>query len=62
MEVVGWMVATVLWVIPTWRVLDRVGMTPALALLMVIPLVGGLIVLFLVAYGQWSRSKRQAGA
>jgi hypothetical protein len=61
-QVVYWAVSLLLWVIPTWRILGRAGNVPALALLGLIPIVGVLIVLFVIAYGRWPRFENRAGA
>ena len=50
-----WVIALLLWVIPIWRVLKRTGNVPALALLGFVPILGPLIVLFVLAYGRWPR-------
>lgn len=54
-------ILAILWVIPTWRILQRVGSTPALSLLAIVPVVGPLVVLFVLAYGQWPRFDVKAG-
>jgi hypothetical protein len=53
MESIGWLLLMVLWIIPAWKVLSRVGMPPALALLAAIPFVGFLVLLFVVANSPW---------
>ena len=53
MEGIGWIAMMVLWIVPAWKVLSRVGMTPALALLAAIPFIGALILLFVVANSRW---------
>jgi hypothetical protein len=53
MEGIGWLVVMVLWIIPAWKVLGRLGMTSALALLAAIPFIGFLVLLFVVANSRW---------
>jgi hypothetical protein len=48
----------VLWIIPFWKVLDRTGKAPAWCLLALIPIIGPLILLFLIAYEPWPRHER----
>ena len=53
MDGIAWIAIMVLWIAPAWKVLSRIGMTPALALLAAIPFIGFLILLFVVANGRW---------
>jgi hypothetical protein len=43
-------------VIPLWRIFERAGMQPALALLALIPAVGLVIVAAILALGRWSNA------
>jgi hypothetical protein len=58
MDGIGWLVMVVLWIIPAWKILGRMGMTPVLALLAVIPFLGFLILLFVVANSRWPNFDR----
>ena len=40
-------------VYPLWRIFSRVGLAPALSLFVFVPLVGGLIVLAVLAFSRW---------
>jgi hypothetical protein len=62
MDYLEFIVLAILWVIPTWRILQRVGGKPALSLLAVVPVGGPMIVLFILAYGQWPRFDAKAGS
>jgi hypothetical protein len=62
MDYLPMIILAVLWIIPTWRILQRVGGTPALSLLAIIPVAGPLVVLFILAYGQWPRFDTKAGS
>jgi hypothetical protein len=55
-------VVVILWIIPGWRILGRVGLPPALALIAVVPLFGALVVMAILAYGRWSRFDMRTGA
>lgn len=44
---------TMLMVIPLWRIFQRAGFTPLLALLALIPGIGWAICVLILALGQW---------
>ncbi|MCP4747436.1 MAG: hypothetical protein GY874_15035 [Desulfobacteraceae bacterium] len=46
-------IVSILVLIPTWRIVSRTGYNPFLSILVLIPLVGPLIVLFVLAFGDW---------
>ncbi|HXF54655.1 MAG TPA: hypothetical protein VNK52_11085 [Hyphomicrobiaceae bacterium] len=48
-----------LWIFPMWRIIDRMGRPPALALLMVFP-PAFLIVLWWLAYTDWPAAESSA--
>jgi len=52
-QLITWIIVTVITVVPFWRVMTRVGIAPALSLLLLIPGVGFLAVLFVIAYSDW---------
>jgi hypothetical protein len=62
MDYLPMIILAALWVVPTWRILQRVGGKPALSLLAIIPVAGPMIVFFILAYGEWPRFDRKAGA
>jgi len=47
-----------IWVFPLWRILKRIGRTPALALLAVIPLIGS-ILLWWIALSDWPKLRSE---
>jgi hypothetical protein len=59
-QAVFWAASLLLWVIPMWMVLKRTGKIPAIALVGFVPLVGPLVVLFVIAYGRWPHFEIQA--
>ena len=59
MELVSWLVISALLVVPLWRIFNRVGMNPALSLLAVIPMVGLLAAVGVLAFGDWPKTRRQ---
>ena len=55
--ILPFIISVILTLIPTWRIIHRTGFNPALALLILIPLMGPLIVLVILAYGDWPAQK-----
>lgn len=50
----GWaVVAGILFVLPIWRICERVGLNPAISLLALIPVAGLPIALGMVAFKSW---------
>jgi hypothetical protein len=57
-----WIIFAVIAVVPFWRICTRVGHSPALSLLMVLPLVN-LIFIYYLAFGDWPVDRKgPAGA
>lgn len=56
-DIVPFIIGILLTVIPTWRIVQRTGYPPALSLLVVVPLIGPLVVLIVLAYGDWPLKK-----
>lgn len=56
-DIVPFIISVMLIVIPTWRIVQRTGYPPALSLLVVIPLIGPLAVLIILAFGDWPLKK-----
>ncbi len=54
-------VAAVFLVIPAWRIVKRVGMNPALSLLLLVPL-ANVICLWIFAFSEWPALKQDAPA
>lgn len=55
----GALIATLLIVIPLWRICRRAGFHPALSLLAILPLFGVLIIGGILAFSEWPASKSQ---
>jgi len=62
MFLIEWLIAAILVVIPAWRILRKAGFVPALSLLLIVPLLGGLCVMILLAFAQWPALKRMTHA
>lgn len=51
----GWLIGSILFIIPVWKIFSKTGQNPALALLALIPGVGPVIVTILFGRGRWPR-------
>jgi hypothetical protein len=51
-----WLVAAIIGVIPFWRICTRIGWSPWLSLLVVVPLVN-LIFIYVLAFSDWPMQK-----
>jgi len=50
---VGYLVAVALLMIPCWFILKKAGFSPWLALLCIVPSLGTLVLLYVLAFAQW---------
>ncbi len=57
----GWPVMALIAVIPFWRISARVGLSPWLSLLIVVPL-ANLIFIYYLAFGDWPAVRGGTGA
>jgi hypothetical protein len=53
MHVIGSFAFALVVVVPLWRLFERAGLTPALALLVLIPYVGIVLVALILAFSAW---------
>jgi len=53
MHVIGSFAFGVVVLIPLWRICERAGLTPAIALLVLIPYVGIVLVALILAFSTW---------
>ena len=51
--VIGHLVLALVLIIPTWRICTRAGFSGALSLLHLVPLIGWLIVMAILAFSPW---------
>ena len=51
--VLGHILLSLLLIIPTWRIFTRAGFSGALSLLHLVPVVGSLIVMAILAFSDW---------
>lgn len=52
MEFLLYVIGAVVVVVPFWKILEKAGFTPALSLLMLIPIVN-LVALYVFAFSKW---------
>ena len=52
----AWLIGAAIAVIPFWRICSRVGHSPALSLLVCVPLVN-LVFIYWLAFGEWPSGK-----
>ena len=55
-----WPIAAIIAIIPFWRICDRVGLSPWLSLLLLIPL-ANIIFIYYVAFAEWPSQRGSAG-
>jgi hypothetical protein len=56
-----WLIAAIIAVVPFWRICTRVGFSPWLSLLVLIPLVN-LIFIYILAFSDWPIDRKSAAA
>ncbi len=59
---IEWLIVATLVIIPAWRILRKAGFIPALSLLIIVPLLGSLCVMIVLAFVQWPALKRRTHA
>ena len=50
---IGWVIGLAIIIIPLWQICKKAGLSAPLSLLEIIPGIGHLIVLYVVAFSQW---------
>jgi hypothetical protein len=61
MELIGWLFLALLVVIPLWAICAKVGLPPFLSLVAVVPGIGFLIVLAVLAFAGWPNARQAEG-
>lgn len=56
-----WLIGMIIVIIPFWRICDRVGLSPWLSLLLLIPL-ANIIFVYYVAFTDWPSQRGSIGA
>jgi uncharacterized membrane protein YhaH (DUF805 family) len=54
---VGWLLAMLLFIVPTWRICSRAGFPGALSLLHIIPVIGTLVLMAILAFSDWPKGE-----
>jgi hypothetical protein len=57
----GWIVVAIVLVVPFWRLCQRVGHSPWLSLLMLLP-IANVILLYYIAFAEWPSQRGGTGA
>jgi hypothetical protein len=57
----GWIVVALIAVVPFWRLCQRVGYSPWLSLLMLLP-IANVVLLYFIAFAEWPSQRGGAGA
>jgi hypothetical protein len=57
----GWILVALIMVVPFWRLCQRVGYSPWLSLLMLLP-IANVVLLYFIAFGDWPSQRGGAGA
>jgi len=53
MMLIGYLIAVLLFAIPSWFILKKAGFSPWLALLCIVPTLGTVVLLFILAFADW---------
>ncbi len=62
MHVIGSFAFALVVIIPLWRVFERAGLAPALALIVLAPYVGIVVVAMILAFAAWRGARPRTGA
>lgn len=57
MQIVIWLIISLIWIIPFWVIFKRTGMAAGWSLLLIIPMLGLLICLLILAFRDWPIQK-----
>jgi len=56
-----WLIFAAIAVVPFWRICNRIGLSPWLSLLILVP-IANVIFIYYVAFGEWPSQKKAPGA
>jgi hypothetical protein len=57
MDFIFWIIWSILIVVPFWVICSKIGIHPALSLLTLVPLIGIMVVLYVIAFGRWPNAE-----
>jgi uncharacterized membrane protein YhaH (DUF805 family) len=52
-SVLFWVVLITVTMVPSWQILRRTGLSPWLSLLSFVPMIGTILILWIIAYRKW---------
>ena len=55
-----WLIGAIIAIIPFWRICDRVGLSPWLSLLLIVPL-ANIVFVYYVAFAEWPSQRGSTG-
>jgi len=58
-NLIQYLIIAALFFYPNWRIFKRSGLNPAFSILLFIPVIGGLIVLIILAFADWPLIKER---
>ena len=61
-SLIKWLIGTILFIVPAWRIMGKAGYPPALALLIILPLLGSLCLFIILAFTEWPALRRRTTA
>jgi uncharacterized membrane protein YhaH (DUF805 family) len=54
-SVLFWVVLITVTMVPSWQILRRTGLSPWLSLLSFVPMIGTIVILWIIAYRRWPK-------
>ncbi len=57
--IAAYLLMSLLLIIPTWRICQRAGFSGAVSLLLLVPVIGGFIVMSILAFSEWPAGEAQ---
>lgn len=60
--VAAYLLFSLVLIVPTWRICQRAGFSGAVSLLLLVPLIGGFIVMSILAFSEWPAGEAQRKA
>ena len=58
---IAWLALVALFVVPMWRIFQRAGLNPAITLFWVVPVLGPVLVLLVLAFSTWAPAGKDGG-
>ncbi|HYM30751.1 MAG TPA: hypothetical protein VEU47_05595 [Candidatus Cybelea sp.] len=61
LSILIWVVVTALFVVPFWRIFERAGLAGPIALIGIIPGIGPLVLMAVLAFSRWPNLESSGG-